>query len=406
MPYGMAVILQIGAPHHRVAGRRSFEHRTMTLHTPRFTTTGSLVLLTVLIFLIELTSEFRLATWLPYLLLPIPVSRLYPRHMFLFAVGVWSLLIAAGGLAPLPADEATNALASRAIGLLGLWIITYQLERQPAGCGLGERSHFTVPESTLPQGPEATSQPLRPVLPPAPEAQNARILLVDDSIESHTLMRFYLRNTPYDLELASNGEQAVVIFQAGRFDIVLIDLHLPGIDGFTATRRMRAWEASQKRPPTPIVALTASSVADMQAQSLAAGCTEFLTKPITKAQLLTTLRKYHLPAPTYDTTAVHAQKSSDVAERIDDEIRRRRPAFLANRRKDLTMMQTALAQEDYDAIRTTGHRMRGLAGSFGFPDIGALGQRLEQAARSRDHQAIRREIDGLAAILAGIDQAA
>ncbi len=378
----------------------------MTLHPPRFTTTGVLVLLTVLIFLIELTSEFRLATWLPYLLLPIPVSRLYPRHMFLFAVGVWSLLIAAGGLAPLPADEATNALASRAIGLLGLWIITYQLERQPAGCGLGERSHFTVPESTLPQGPESTSQPLRPVLPPAPEAQNARILLVDDSIESHTLMGFYVRNTPYDLELASNGEQAVEIFQAGRFDIVLIDLHLPGMDGFTATRRMRAWEASQKRPPTPIVALTASSAADMQAQSLAAGCTEFLTKPITKAQLFSTLRKYRLPSPMSDTTAAQTQKSSDVAERIDDELRRRRPAFLANRRKDLTMMQTALVQEDYDAIRTTGHRMRGLAGSFGFPDIGALGQRLEQAARSRDHQAIRQEIDGLAAILAGIDQAA
>ncbi|MFZ1501837.1 MAG: hypothetical protein WAS50_01690, partial [Nitrospira sp.] len=113
----------------------------MRLHTRSFTTTGILVLLTVLIFLIELTSEFRLATWLPYLLLPIPVSRLYPRHMFLFAVGVWSLLIAAGGLAPLPADEATNVLAGRAIGLLGLWILTYQLERQPAGCRLGERSH-------------------------------------------------------------------------------------------------------------------------------------------------------------------------------------------------------------------------------------------------------------------------
>jgi two-component system sensor histidine kinase/response regulator len=70
------------------------------------------------------------------------------------------------------------------------------------------------------------------------------------------------------------------------------------------------------------------------------------------------------------------------------------------------MMQDALVQEDYDAIRTTGHRMKGLAGSFGFPDIGAVGQRLEQAARSRDRAAIRRELDGLATILAGVDQAA
>jgi HPt (histidine-containing phosphotransfer) domain-containing protein len=95
-----------------------------------------------------------------------------------------------------------------------------------------------------------------------------------------------------------------------------------------------------------------------------------------------------------------------VTEHIDEELRRRRPAFLANRRTDLTMMQGALVQEDYDAICTTGHRMKGLAGSFGFPDIGAVGQRLEQAARSRDRAAIRRELDGLATILAGIDQAA
>jgi hypothetical protein len=55
----------------------------MTRHTARFTTTGILVLLTGLIFLAELTSEFRLATWLPYFLLTIPASRLYPRHIFL-----------------------------------------------------------------------------------------------------------------------------------------------------------------------------------------------------------------------------------------------------------------------------------------------------------------------------------
>ena len=54
------------------------------------------------------------------------------------------------------------------------------------------------------------------------------VLLVDDSIESHTLMRFYFRNTPYDLETASDGEQAVATFKTGRFDFVLIDLHLPG----------------------------------------------------------------------------------------------------------------------------------------------------------------------------------
>lgn len=378
----------------------------MTRHNPRFSTTALLVLLTGLIFLAELKTEFRLATWLPYLLLPVPASRLYPRHIFVFAVGSWSLLIAAGCLAPLPADEATTALASRTIGILGVWIIAYQLERRPACCGLGEAEQPSLPKSEHPQVQASAPRLTQPDLPLAQATQNARILLVDDAIESHTLMQFYLRNMPYDLEVASDGEHAVATFQAGRFDIVLIDLHLPGIDGFTAARAMRAWEASHTRPPTPIIALTASTLADTQAQSLAAGCTEFLTKPITKVQLLDTLRKYRLPAPQGDTIPAQAPESSDVTERIDDEIRRRRPAFLVNRRKDLTMMQDALVQGDYEGIRTTGHRMKGLAGSFGFPDIGTVGQRLEQAARSRDHEAIRRELDGLATILAEVDQAA
>ena len=381
----------------------------MTRHSPRFTTTGLLVLLTGLIFLAELTSEFRLVTWLPYFFLTIPAARLYPRHVVLSAVGGWSLLIAAGFLAPFPADEATNALVSRAIGLLGIWIIAYQLDRQPAACDLREISQPTVPgsEERQVQGPASQApEPVLPRVPAEPAEQKTRVLLVDDSIESHTLMRFYFRNTPYDLEIASDGEQAVATFKTGRFHFVLIDLHLPGMDGFSATRAMRAWETSRKRPSAIIVALTASSLADTQAQSLAAGCTELLTKPITKAQLFNTLRTYHPPSPACDTTAAPAPESSNVTERIDEELRRRRPAFLANRRTDLTMMQDALVQEDYDAIRTTGHRMKGLAGSFGFPDIGAVGQQLEQAARSRDRAAIRRELDGLATILAGVDQAA
>lgn len=381
----------------------------MTRLTARFTTTGLLVLLTGLIFLAELISEFRLASWVAYLLLPVPASRLYPRHMFLFAVGGWSLLMAAGCLTPLPTDEATNTLVSRTIGILGLWIIAYQLARQPAACGLQEVSRPAFPGTDHPRRLGPASQATEPVLPrvPAePTEQKTRVLLVDDSIESHTLMRSYFRNLPYDLEIAPDGEQAVATFQTGLFDFVLIDLHMPGLDGFTATRAMRAWEASHKHPPIPIVAVTASSGVESQARSLEAGCTDFLTKPITKARLLSTLRKYRRSFPGTGTTPAQPAASPDLTERIDDEIRRRRPAFLANRRKDVAMMQDALGKGDYEAIRTTGHRMKGLAGSFGFPDIGAVGHRLEQAAQSRDREAIRREIDRLTTILLGVDEAA
>ncbi len=392
----------------------------MRPHTTRSTTTAILLLLTGLIFLAELTSEFRLATWLPYFLLAILVSQLYSRRIFRFAVGGWSLLIAAGFLAPLSSDNVTTDLSDRTIGMVGLWITAYLLDQQrafggqqsehghrmPTSGGVHEvlRPLVLVPERSPEQ--KLASQPPQSVLPIISSEPKSRILLVDDSLESHTLMRFYFRNTPYDLEIASDGEQAVAAFQTGRFDLVLIDLHMPGMDGFTATRTMRAWESSHKRTPTPIVAMTANTFTETQEQSLAVGCTEFLPKPITKAQLFSTLRRYRISSSATDTTPTQTGKSPDTTARVDDEIRRHRPAFLDNRRKDLSRMQDALAQEDYEAIRTTGHRMKGLAGSYGFSDIGAVGERLELAARSRDLAAIRQEIDQLATILAGVNEAA
>lgn len=69
-------------------------------------------------------------------------------------------------------------------------------------------------------------------------------------------------------------------------------------------------------------------------------------------------------------------------------------------------MQEAVGRQDYEAIRTMGHRIKGVAGSYGFPDLGAVGQRLEESARSRDLVAIQGEIAQLAAILHQLDQAA
>jgi HPt (histidine-containing phosphotransfer) domain-containing protein len=181
---------------------------------------------------------------------------------------------------------------------------------------------------------------------------------------------------------------------------------MPGMDGFTATRLIRAWESAHQRPPTPIVALTANAFREAEERCLAAGCTGFLTKPISKRQLLDALATYLCSMPQAHSRPQDLGKGLEVADRIAREILERRPRFLQHRRKDLGAMQEALARQDYEAIRTMGHRIKGVAGSYGFPDIGAVGQRLEESARLRDHIAIQGEIAQLAAILHQLDRAA
>lgn len=267
---------------------------------------------------------------------------------------------------------------------------------------------IAVSESEVPQRQENNSRSLQTVPSSAfsaPVAQGLRLLLAEDSPESQELMRCYFQRTPHQVAIVSDGEQAVAAFKASRFDIVLIDLQMPGMDGFTATRMIRAWESTHQRSPTPILALTANALQDAEEQSLAAGCSGILTKPISRPQLLDALSRYGSPAPAPDSQSKGTGTAPDLATRIDQEIQRRRPKFLEYRRKDVGAMQEAAARQDYEAIRTMGHRIKGLAGSYGFQDIGAVGQRLEQAAGARDLTAIHQEIGTLAAILDQSDRA-
>jgi CheY-like chemotaxis protein len=239
-----------------------------------------------------------------------------------------------------------------------------------------------------------------------PAALRLQVLLAEDSLESQKLMRLYVQDLPYHVKIVSNGEQAVAAFQANRFDIVLIDLQMPGMDGLTATRLIRTWEAAHQQAPTPIVALTANALREAEEQSLAAGCTGFLTKPIRRPQLLDVLNTYCFSMPAGDPEPRSAEILINVADRIAQEIEQRRPQFLAHRRKDVETMRQAAVQQDYETIRTMGHRIKGVAGSYGFPDIGAVGHLLEQSAQARDQVAIRQGIEQLAMMLIHLDQVA
>lgn len=263
------------------------------------------------------------------------------------------------------------------------------------------------PESLGNQGLDrrASVLPSRPTAHPS-GGRGLRVLVAEDSAESQQLLRFYFQHSPHQVRIVSNGEEAIAAFQAGLFDLVLLDLQMPGIDGLTAVRTIRAWESVHRHTSIPILALTANAYRDAEEQSLAAGCTGFLTKPITKSQLFEALQRYEVPPSEAPAQAEDSGLSLDLAARISREIQRQRPQFLAYRRQDVEFIRQAVAAQDYDAIRTIGHRMKGLSGSYGFPEIGAVGQRLEQAARSGDLAAIQQEIDHLETILADADQAA
>jgi signal transduction histidine kinase/CheY-like chemotaxis protein len=136
--------------------------------------------------------------------------------------------------------------------------------------------------------PKTASVPVAPV--PASEVRTLHILLVEDSPDNQLLVRSYLKQTTYRLDIADNGAIAFERFKVGYYDLILMDMQMPVMDGYEATKAIRAWEREHDLPPTQVIALTALALKEEGIKILEAGCNAHMTKPIKKHTLLEVLR--------------------------------------------------------------------------------------------------------------------
>ncbi|MEG3638574.1 ATP-binding protein [Magnetococcus sp. PR-3] len=146
--------------------------------------------------------------------------------------------------------------------------------------GQGSRFFFNL---QLP----STKKRQKPAHQPHEHAGQIRhILLADDAEDNRFLIQAFLAKTGHTLVMVENGAQAVNKFKEESFDLVLMDIQMPVMDGVTAIRTIRNWEKEHHKQPIPIIALTAHAMkADME-QTQQAGCTLHLSKPVGKARLL------------------------------------------------------------------------------------------------------------------------
>jgi two-component system, cell cycle response regulator DivK len=104
-----------------------------------------------------------------------------------------------------------------------------------------------------------------------------RVLLVEDNLENRYLATFLLESDGFEVHPAVSGTEALAAFAPGKFDLVLLDLQLPDIDGFELARRMRQTSTAEQ---LPIIAVSAFAMVSDRKKAFAAGCTGYLEKPI------------------------------------------------------------------------------------------------------------------------------
>lgn len=126
-----------------------------------------------------------------------------------------------------------------------------------------------------------------------PDGDRLRVLLAEDVEDHRLLLQLYLKSEPIDLVLAADGVQAVDAFRnVPDFDVVLMDMQMPRLDGLAATREIREIERQLGRGRTPILALTANDLEEETQRILDAGCDAHLTKPIRKADLVAAIAQH------------------------------------------------------------------------------------------------------------------
>jgi two-component system sensor histidine kinase/response regulator len=259
--------------------------------------------------------------------------------------------------------------------------------------------------------------------------QGAKLLLVEDNEINQQVAREILEGAGLNVTIATNGQEAVNAVKENNYDAVLMDVQMPVMDGYTATREIREWESELKaanssdisgsnlQPLTsglPIIAMTAHAMAGDEEKSLQAGMNGHVTKPIDPDQLFATLQKWVQPREKRATTqrpAVSvAPSGGQKVVSIDGELPGSLPGFdLADGLKRLQgnkklyrkllldfatgyckagiEIREALDAPDFDRAHRLVHNLKGLAGNLSAKDLQAAAVNMEKLVKGVDKKA-------------------
>ena len=225
----------------------------------------------------------------------------------------------------------------------------------------------------------------------------AHLLLVEDNDLNQEVAKALLEGAGLRVDIASDGQQAVDMVQAHDYDLVLMDMQMPGMDGLEATRLIRA---GQHLADVPIIAMTANAMASDRDACLRAGMNDHVAKPINPARLFDTLRQWIRPRPGLGSVMgapasapgqagaevpLPALPGIDIAEGLSRMMGRQDAylgllrKFAANHRHDAEHTRTALAQGDSGTALRLAHTVKGLAGQIGATDLQEAASQLEAA---------------------------
>jgi PAS domain S-box-containing protein len=223
---------------------------------------------------------------------------------------------------------------------------------------------------------------------PATPGRHLRVLLAEDSVVNQKLAVYLLEKWGHHVTVANNGHEAVARVQAEPFDMVLMDVQMPEMDGLEATAAIRQQEVGTRKH-VPIVAMTAHAMVGDRERCLESGMDDYLSKPIRARELLAVIEKISAGGPSpldgqRDTSTVdwaaaleRLQGDRELLEELIGVIRQEAPQLLA-------AVREAVERGDAAALRLSAHTLKGSLGNFAAARAVEAAKRLEIMGKQGD----------------------
>lgn len=230
------------------------------------------------------------------------------------------------------------------------------------------------------------------------------ILTVDDAAENRLIVkRFLMLGGDYRLLFATNGREAVELFDRQTVALVLLDMEMPLMGGLETARELRRRMEGNE---VPIIAMTAHSDPQELNKTLEAGCTAVLQKPLERRTLNSMVSKLLQPravvAQEHPVALEESESHTHDLVEVDPDIQDLVPRFLENQKSAAATILDLAAESDFDSVRSIAHNMKGTGKGYGFSVISSFGASIEQAAARSSGAEIQKLANELRSYVAGV----